>query len=424
MSSDKMVCDVVKHVKVGEGARYIAFGQIFSFVQYSNEEQNSRFLNLSGTSGLILPQDCKFPRKKKNRFESDLDVEMEEKSSFSSKSKQDSDESALEKEIRIDLSEQKRNHILEDLLNTSFAREEESDIHTVIKKHASRAPEEPTSFYKRPHDPGFIELHEDLLRMHPAMSQVIEFLVDELALSVAQTKPSPRPILLVGPPGSGKTYFASDLAIHLNAPFFSLSIATADTPWPLTGTNSTWRTAKPSDLIQKIAASNAMAGVIFIDEVTSVKNDSERNHPILPALLELLDLEQSSRFKDHFFNYEMDLSGWVKILACNDLSGLAPAILDRCEVIQITRPTPEVQLQIIRNMASKLPARFSDESLVALNKSSRSLRQIGADLRRLAARSIREGGQVVQEIHVRRMVISQTQVLQHLDFYFDKKKPH
>lgn len=315
-------------------------------------------------------------------------------------------------------------HILESLFKQNFESDNQQSEIRNLRRIGYLKNIGPRSFYNLLDQKGFNQLEKKLHSDHPAMSNVIEFLLDELALGSAQSNPSPRPILLVGPPGCGKTYFANALAEELSAPFFTMSIATADSSFQLTGTNSTWGQAKPSGLIKKIAETNARAGVMFFDEVTSNKNDSERNFPVLPALLEVLDLEQSRQFKDLFFDYPMDISAWIKILACNTLDGLSPAIVDRCQLIHIERPNSVQQLQIIERIASTMPVTFSSTGLDALNNTGQSLRQIGADIRRLAGQAIRKNQCEVHEIDVKRLAVSKLKLLESSEVNENKRIMH
>ncbi|WP_168426934.1 MULTISPECIES: AAA family ATPase [unclassified Limnobacter] len=294
-------------------------------------------------------------------------------------------------------------HLLEKLLGreTDTMHEEQTDFFKKIKSLSNCAGKQ-KSIYKNQYDPRFALLEEILIESHPAMTEVIDFLCSELILSARQERPSPRPILMVGQPGIGKTHFARSIANVTGAPFINFSCATADAPWALTGSNSTWNKGKPSSFIFEIARTNAHAGVFFCDEANEGNQDN-RHYPIEPVLLELLDLDQSSRFKDLYFEHEMDLSGWIKILACNSTAGIDSAILDRCEVIQVSRPTAEQQLKIIQMMAAKLPVAFEEKAMEALNVSTRSLRQINADLRRLAARALRNACEEVNLIDVKRL---------------------
>lgn len=305
--------------------------------------------------------------------------------------------------------EESQTHVLDGLLRVKNAAVSDSmkEEWRTLKSLAADSPSQPVSFFDGAKEHRFADLFSHLYANHPAMRDVIDFLVDELLLSAHQDKPQPRPILMVGPPGVGKTYFATDLASQLKAPFVSLSLATADAPWSLTGNSSTWSKSSPSSLISKIASTNAQAGLLFIDEISASANDHNKNHPVLPTLLELLDPEQSSRFRDLFFDHPMDLSRWLKILSCNSIDNVDRAIIDRCQVIEVKRPTADQQLEIIQMMTAKLPVDFSIDALVELNRSTRSLRQVQADLRKLAAKAIRKGASKVNLIDAKRLQINQ-----------------
>lgn len=438
--------DKVIYERRGRHYFFEAWGVLYHFYQFGKQKPHVPLVfEHDGSDGLILPAGTGFPpendededekpsrtqlsyRKKRDPMAAGPEKDEKRKSCGQTEgSEEKSDEAKsdrIEAEINSAISGPPE-HVLDALFQRDFAVDNQRAEMKRLRRIGESLAFGPKSFYDLLDEDGFPRLESELNAAHPTMTQVIEFLLDELALGTTEPNPSPRPILLVGPPGCGKTYFANALAEQLHAPFFSMSMATADTAWQLTGINSNWAQAKPSGLIQKICESNARAGVMFFDEVTACQNDSRRNYPVLPTLLELLDLEQSRKFTDLFFDYQMDVSGWVKILACNSLEGLEAPIIDRCHVIHLSRPTAEQQLKIIERIAAPLPVKFSATALDALNKSSRSLRQIGADVRRLAAQALRKNQSEIHEIDVKRLVVSNLNLLQKMQIDEDEKIVH
>lgn len=298
-------------------------------------------------------------------------------------------------------------HILDDLLASldGIKRGPIKDGLDVIQRLAQNAPRTPTSLYESNTKVDLLGIEAQLRDDHPGFEPVIEFLFDELLLSLEQEKPRPCPLIILGPPGIGKTYFATNLAAHLKIPQLLVSLASLDASFCLTGTSSTWSNARSSQFLDLIAQHNNSSGLFFMDEVGESRSDLYRNHPITPMLLELLDSEQSSRFRDNYFQYSMDLSGWVKILAGNSLGSLDTPIVDRCHVIRLPRLTSEQQRKVITRMAGKLPVSFADEAIDELNASQCSLRQLGGYMRKAASKAVRRGSDQINAIDIRRLQI-------------------
>ncbi|APW46413.1 AAA family ATPase [Rhodoferax antarcticus] len=163
------------------------------------------------------------------------------------------------------------------------------------------------------------------------------------------------PILLLGEPGIGKTYLATQLAEALGVATEKISAGGAQGGFQLTGSHSTYIGARPGSLIALLAEDESASPVMVIDEVDKIGLGGQ--YPVLPVLLDLLDANTAKKFKDQFFEMEFDASRVVVILTANSLDGVPPALLSRVEVFHVPRPERAQRLRIIRETHADLCAK-------------------------------------------------------------------
>ena len=147
------------------------------------------------------------------------------------------------------------------------------------------------------------------------------------------------PILLLGEPGLGKTYFAKKLAHALGTGFEFVSMSSLTAGWVLTGASAQWHNARPGKVAQTLIEGEYANPVVVLDEVDKTGGDS-RYDP-MGALYSLLERDTASHFKDEFIDVDMDASHILWIATANDESVIPEPILNRMNVYPIERPDAE-----------------------------------------------------------------------------------
>jgi ATP-dependent Lon protease len=176
----------------------------------------------------------------------------------------------------------------------------------------------------------------------PHMRTVIDRIVGDLVLrrSAGVLGARFRPILVVGPPGSGKTHFAKTLAARLGLPCGEIAGAGSSDDRLLRGTARGWRGAQPALPLVLIRAHRCANPIILVDEVEKAGGSAHAG-AIRATLLALLEPGTAKSWFDECLVGHCDLSNVNWILTANSLGGLEPPFLSRVAVVEIGRPPPE-----------------------------------------------------------------------------------
>lgn len=146
------------------------------------------------------------------------------------------------------------------------------------------------------------------------------------------------PLLLVGPPGTGKSRLARRMANELHLPYVPISCAGAEDAKSLSGTSRGWASGEPSPILRTMLRHRSASAFILLDEVDKVAR-SGRNAPALTSLLlGLLEPETAKRWRDSFLQTECDLSHLVFCATSNSLDGISRPLLSRFEVVYVPEP--------------------------------------------------------------------------------------
>ena len=241
---------------------------------------------------------------------------------------------------------------------------------------------------------------------HFDLDKVKERIIEYLAVSKLKNDLSGPILCFVGPPGVGKTSLGHSIARTLGRKFIRISVGGVRDEAEIRGHRRTYIGAMPGTIIRALRDAEASNPVFLIDEIDKMGADF-RGDPA-SAMLEVLDPEQHSSFRDHYLDLPFDLSKVLFICTANQLDTIPAPLLDRMDVIQLSGYTEEEKLGIAKKylVSKQLKAHglkrkqltFTEKGLRAIIREYtreagvRQLeRQIAAVCRK-AARRIAEGG--------------------------------
>ncbi|MEA3371045.1 MAG: endopeptidase La [Campylobacterota bacterium] len=271
------------------------------------------------------------------------------------------------------------------------------------------------------------QLDKDHFSLEKPKKRIVEyFAVKELLelRGISQKKSAGAILCFSGPPGVGKTSLANSIATALKRPLVRIALGGLEDVNELRGHRRTYVGAMPGRLTQGLIDAKKMNPVIVLDEIDKLSRTG-RGDPT-SALLEILDPEQNSEFRDYYLNFNLDLSNVVFIATANDVGRIPAPLRDRMEFITVSSYTPQEKFEIAKRylIPQELKKHGLKNSELSISKPAlkelihsytreagvRNLRRRIADMSRKVAKDI------LQNADVSKVSVS----LKNLKEFFDK----
>jgi ATP-dependent Lon protease len=240
---------------------------------------------------------------------------------------------------------------------------------------------------------------------HYDLDKVKDRIIESLAVAKLKNDVSGSILCFVGPPGVGKTSLGQSIARTLEREFVRISVGGVRDESEIRGHRRTYIGAMPGTIIRALRDAESRNPVFLIDEIDKMGADW-RGDPA-SAMLEVLDPEQHSTFRDHYLDLPFDLSKVLFICTANQIETIPTPLLDRMDVIHLSGYTEDEKVGIARKylVPKQLEAHGLDPERVTLTEGAlrtvireytreagvRNLERQIAALARKAARRVAEG---------------------------------
>ena len=155
-------------------------------------------------------------------------------------------------------------------------------------------------------------------------------------------------MLLLGPPGIGKTHFARHLAELLGTGMNLLPMSSMTAGWLLSGSSAQWKGARPGKVFEALVEGEYANPVIVVDEIDKASGDAQ--YDPLGALYSLLEHDTAQSLTDEFAEVAIDASQVIWITTANDARGIPDPILNRMNVFEVEAPTLDQARTIALNL--------------------------------------------------------------------------
>lgn len=250
-------------------------------------------------------------------------------------------------------------------------------------------------------NPDIKNAQKILDRDHYGLEKVKERVLEFLAVRVLTKASGESPIVcLVGPPGTGKTSIAHSVAEALNKKYVRICLGGVDDESEIRGHRKTYVGAMPGRIATGLKQAGTGNPLILFDEIDKL-GKSVQGDPA-SALLEVMDSEQNSKFRDNYIEVPIDLSKVLFIATANDLNTIPEPLLDRMEIIEVEGYTENEKYHIAKdhliakeyekNGIKKSQLAITDEAIVRIIKNytrESGVRQLDREISKVCRKAAR-----------------------------------
>ncbi|PPD13952.1 MAG: hypothetical protein CTY25_12005 [Methylobacterium sp.] len=240
---------------------------------------------------------------------------------------------------------------------------------------------------------------DGLAATNPHFRQVVDLVRVHVTASIRAQRPIAIPhMLLVGPPGIGKSHLVRAIGQALALPVTICDGPAMSGGSVFSGTDTTWKRPRGGKISEVLMRHETANSLVMIDEIDKVYQHPGETDTLDP-LHSLLERSSARRWRDEYFAAEMDASHLTIIATCNSVEGIAPSLLDRFLVFRIGKPDRAQLRSVIRSIAETMasehgawfPSPPLDDAVVEMMTASGTPRSAAKILRLAMAVAISEG---------------------------------